>query len=375
MCITTTYKLFFLVVLAILTRPLSSFGANPPIEKCHEDGDTVIIKGRTSPGLVASHMTPVEPLCIRDPKSAKPASVRSLELVGSKLPPDADMEVTGQLRRSSLRVGYEIDVVSARDANADAMANYKVAHGSDAYSSCLQWQRDEKSSISAKSNSGKVSAVYTPRCGLTAVHASTGALVQTWMPEPGEGTARAKNIIDSAIARRANPTEKYEECGDWQSVVLRELEKANYPAYPNVTMRYTSPRCGVRLSNNETLEHVYLWLPENLAPALTTYRPEQLCSLKKDSSGQLAYASTPCIFAASSPSLQGSAITSIKSVPSGAALIMDGVVVAQTPALLVLQKRGDRSRTFTITVRKDGYREGSIGVKDGDVLSVRLSPE
>lgn len=102
----------------------------------------------------------------------------------------------------------------------------------------------------------------------------------------------------------------------------------------------------------------------------------RLCSLAKGAYGQPVYATTPCNFSlATSQAVRGSAITSIKSIPSGATLLIDGEAVSETPATLVLQQQGDRGVSFTVLFKKDGYEGGAISVRDGDVLLIELAPK
>ena len=137
-----------------------------------------------------------------------------------------------------------------------------------------------------------------------------------------------------------------------------------------------SERCGMRLSNNDSHERVYLWMPENLEYVKPSDDPNQICSLsKRDSYGQLTLAKTPCVLTSTSQTELGIAITSIQSDPRGAALIMDGVVVAHAPAMLILDQLGDRSNVYTVDVRMEGYEEGSIDVRSGDALMVQLTPK
>lgn len=256
---------------------------------------------------------------------------------------------------------------------------YISAHSAEVYYTCLQWQKDTSYALSQKTNWGKVLPVFTPTCGIQAANTfPPHKVVSDWMPKPGEGTLNAKNIIESAMAQGAkfDSDKRFSECSNWQLFAVNALQRSNYPAYPNTIKYYDTPHCGIRLSNNDTPEDVYLWMPNNLISAKPTEDPSQICSLsKRDSYGHRILAKTPCVLTNPSQIDYGIAMTGIGSDPRGAALIIDGVVIAHTPANLILDSLGNRSIVYTIDVRMDGYEEGSIRVKSGDVVMVTLTPK
>jgi hypothetical protein len=69
----------------------------------------------------------------------------------------------------------------------------------------------------------------------------------------------------------------------------------------------------------------------------------------------------------------GSTLTSIKTIPSGALLMIDGKIIGETPAILIFQQPGTFSQSFTVYVKKEGYEEGTVSVKDGSVMQVQLT--
>ncbi len=112
-----------------------------------------------------------------------------------------------------------------------------------------------------------------------------------------------------------------------------------------------------------------------LAFSSVSLAAQQPCSLKTVGAGrsvESVYRTTPCVWTPTSPVMTGAAITSIKSNPSGAELVLNGAVVAKTPVLLVLEQIGDRSKNFVLALRKHGYEDETISVTDGDVLFVEL---
>lgn len=256
---------------------------------------------------------------------------------------------------------------------------YMSTHSAEVYYTCLQWQKDAGLYLNRKTNGGNVLPVFAPNCGIQAKNSSfPHKVISDWMPEPGEGTSNAKNIIEKAMLQGGNfdSDKRFNECSNWQAFAVNVLQRSNYPAYPNTIKHYDTPHCGIRLSNNDTREHVYLWMPNKLISAKPTEYPSQICSLsKRDSYGQLILAKTPCALTNMSQTEHGIAITSINSDPRGAALIIDGVVIAHAPANLILDRLGNRSNAYTIDIKMEGYEEGSINVKSGDILMVPLTPK
>ncbi len=351
----------------------ASASATPPASKCVKDGETITVSGRVSISG-GTDLKLAKPLCVQDRQIGN--HVDSLTTVGNKLPADVEMSVTGKLHKSTVEIGFEIYIASAIDVNAEAKSAYKTEYGSDAFSSCLQWQREESVVVNQHSHGGDVSPVYKPHCGLRTVDAIVGTPIEEWMAEPGEGYVSAQKIVDAAVAQRPNPSEPFDECTEWQTLALDALTRNGYPAYPNATQRYISPRCGVRLSNNTTRERVYLWMPESLSPTTSDADNDKYrCVVKYSKEGQATYASTPCTESLSLTGaiLQGVSLTSIKTIPAGAWLLMNGSVIAKTPAILVFQQPGSPLETFTLYVKKDGYEEGSLAVRDGDIVQVQLT--
>jgi hypothetical protein len=273
-----------------------------------------------------------------------------------------------------------LSMPTAYAAKTDKMeAAYKSAHGDDAYYTCLQWQKDNGQYLNQQTRGGIVLPVFTPKCGIKAeVSSPPHKMLTDWMPEPGEGTSNAKKIINNAIAQGAkfDSDKTFDECTNWRYFVVDLLIKINnYPAYPNTIKYYQTPHCGVGLSNNDTNEQVYLWMPNNLISAVPVDDPAQICSRIKNSKGQYVLATTPCHVTNPSQADYGIAETSINSDPRGAELIMNGVVVAHAPAILILDSLGNRSNVYTMNVKLEGYEEGSINVKSGDVIMVPLTPK
>ena len=124
--------------------------------------------------------------------------------------------------------------------------------------------------------------------------------------------------------------------------------------------------------------HVYLWLPDALAPeSSSSFNLEYSC---RYSSGR--YLKTPCV-ADGQISIRGQRDTVIETIPSGALLLLDGIVIAKTPALLVLQQPADNvgvsgitsAKIFALYVKKEGYEEGSINIRDGSSVKIKLNPK
>jgi hypothetical protein len=65
--------------------------------------------------------------------------------------------------------------------------------------------------------------------------------------------------------------------------------------------------------------------------------------------------------------------THLDSIPQGADIIINGVVIAQTPATLILEQHYTQT-PFIIFFRKDGYEGGSITVKSNFSGKVQLQP-
>lgn len=77
-----------------------------------------------------------------------------------------------------------------------------------------------------------------------------------------------------------------------------------------------------------------------------------------DTIKQLIFDPLPCVVTdkTGSPSTNVIPYTQLNSIPQGADIIIDGVVIAQTPALLIMTR--DYTKTpFTVVFRKDGYKE------------------
>ena len=255
------YKLSICVALLTSFYCLSAFGAT---EHCPKDGDSVTVTGHVSANINGGTSLELsKPLCVQAPSIGN--RVSSLTTVGSKLPSGVEMNVQGKLHKSRTEIGYEINIESAADVHAKDKILYEETHGADALSTCIQWQQDNRGTIT-----DGTSPVFQPECGIKTINNRQGQLSEKTLPVPGEGFATAQRIIDTAIAQRVSPTEAFDECGQWQTLALNALVQNNYPAYPNVTQRYVFPRCGIRLSNAVTRELVYLWLPASLAPVSST---------------------------------------------------------------------------------------------------------
>ncbi len=362
---------FILLATSFLT---SASAAVPPGGNCAKDGDTITVTGRALGNINGgTYFRLTKSLCVQSPQIGN--HVDSLTTVGDKLPSGVEMLVSGRLRKSVTEIGFEIQILSAKDVNSTAELLYKSEHGSDEFSTCLQWQHDESLIMNQRSNGGDVSPTYKPRCGLRVAHGRSGAPLEEWMPERGDGYTTAEKILNAALAERPSPSERFDECTEWHAFALDALTRSSYPAYPNVTQRYSSPRCGVRLSNNDTREHVYLWLPESLSPTTSPSDNEKYrCVGQSDKGGRAGYAFTPCVvfFTPGMPML-GSTLTSIKTIPSGALLMIDGKIIGETPAILIFQQPGTFSQTFTVYVKKEGYEEGTVSVKGGSVMQVQLT--
>lgn len=355
---------------ALILLATSAWAATPLGGNCVKDGDTITVTGRTSSSRTSFLLT--KPLCVRS--SQIDDHVDSLTTVGQELPAGLEMLVSGRLHKSVIEIGFEIQIISAKDVNSEAKLLYQSEHGSDEFSTCLQWQVDESIVMNERSNGGAVSPTYKPRCGLRVTHVQSGALLEEWMPERGDGYATAEKTLAAALAERPSPTERFDECTGWQALALDALARSSYPAYPNSIERYFSPRCGVRLSNNDTREHVYLWLPEFLSPTTSSsYNEKYGCAVQPGQGGRDGYTFTPCVVLDMGVPMLGSTLTSIKTIPSGAFLIIDGKIVGETPVILILQQPGSLRQTFLVYVKKEGFEEGTVPVQNGSVMQVQLT--
>jgi hypothetical protein len=114
-----------------------------------------------------------------------------------------------------------------------------------------------------------------------------------------------------------------------------------------------------------------------LITASATAQDPRLCSMKTVGTGMNAESAlkvVPCVWTPSLTGLGGYALTSIKSNPSGADVLIDGVVLAKTPTTLILKQRGDSSKSVMLELRKDGYEGGFISAGDRGSLFIELRP-
>jgi len=335
---------------------------------CPKDGDSITVVGHVSANINGGTTLELStPLCVQD--SSLGNRVNSLTTVGSKLPSGVEMTVRGKLHRSKMEMGFEIRVETTEDVHAKDKALFEKIHGADALSTCLQWQQDNKGT-----NVDGLALIFQPECGVKARGSFQGPLSVKFMPAPGDGFTAAQKIVDAAVAQRTSPTEAFDECGQWQMLALSALAQNNYPAYPNVTQRYVFPRCGIRLSNNVTREHVYLWLPASLAPVSSTAENEKhRCVPQERTDGVDAYTFVPCVILDLQHALHGVSLTSIKTSPPGALLMLNGNVIAQSPALVVFQQPGSFTATVTLHVSRNGFQEGDVSFKTSDVVQIQLT--
>jgi hypothetical protein len=325
---------------------------------CAKDGDAITVVGHVSAYMNGGTTLQLStPLCVQD--SSLGNRVNSLTTVGWKLPSGVEMTVRGKLHRSKMEMGFEIRMEAAEDVHAKEKALYEKVHGADALSTCLQWQQDNKGPYV-----DGLSLIFYPECGVKTRDSLQGPLSEKLMPAPGEGFATAQKIVDAAVAQRLSPTEAFDECGQWQMLALDALAQNNYPAYPNATQQYVFPRCGVRLSNNVTRKYVYLWLPASLTPMSSTAENEKhRCVRQERTDGVDAYTFVPCVILDLQHALHGVTLTSIKTSPPGALLMLNGNVIAQSPALVVFQQPGSFK----------GFLEGDVSFKTSDVVQIQLT--
>jgi hypothetical protein len=118
-----------------------------------------------------------------------------------------------------------------------------------------------------------------------------------------------------------------------------------------------------------------------LAASMQLYA-DQPCSLKTvkvqmgfDTINQQVYDPLPCVLTDKTGSASDNTTprTSLDSIPQGADIIINGVVIAETPAILILEQHYTQT-PFIIFFRKDGYSGGSITVKSFFAGKVQLQP-
>jgi hypothetical protein len=258
-----------------------------------------------------------------------------------------------------------------------AEASYRADHSADDYSTCLQWQRDDNFSLNHRTYGGTAVPVFSPKCGLRAAEViGQHKMITDWMPDPGAATTLAKTIMTDALFHNQNydADKRWSRCQNWRTLMAHALQVAGYQFYPNTINYYETPRCGLSVINNYASERIYIWMPEaQLEQVPADGLTDKVCITKRNSYGVPVLANTPCNIHSLAGSI-GNTVTSIGSDPRGAALSIDGVFVAHTPAILVLDQEMNRSKAFTVLVVKDGYLSGTISVSNGDQLMVKLTP-
>lgn len=196
--LTPKHGLAFLSLVAILAASgvLTKVHAKQPQEKCYKLGDIVTIKGHAA-GLIngGTYFEPLNPFCVFYPKPGTRFTVQNLTTIGSKLPPDVYVEVTGELSDPFPIYGVGIKVHSARDIDAevkDAIA--------EANNSCSKWRQEHRAELSRKTNGGSVGTYdannpdNTHQCCLMAANTVLPHTVVTiCMPKQRKDAERAGN--------------------------------------------------------------------------------------------------------------------------------------------------------------------------------------
>lgn len=340
--------------------------------RCAKEGDTLTLIGQTDRSTNGgTYFRLSKPICVQSGKGS--IRVDGVTVIGPKLSDEMQLRLTGKLRRHV--ADYEIEASTFSDVLAKEKTAYRTKNGYDALSTCIQWQTEESVSMHNMYYGGDTSPLFVPRCGLRGINNYTHTPVVEWLPLSGDGFASARAILGEALAGRSRPQEPFGDCSEWQRFVEDSLAKRSYPFEARFTLYYSRPRCGISFSNYASKERVYLWQPEELTIADVTVDNKAFhCVQKAARDGSPAYAFTPCVISADEQRpLIGTSMTYIRTVPSGAVLSVNGMRVTTTPADLVLQQPRSQWGSITIFLSKEGYKAGSVEVRGGASITVKLT--
>jgi hypothetical protein len=142
---------FVLLTVAIIwtTRAALAAGAT---DACFKIGDTVTIKGRANSIINGgTYFVPLEHFCVKYPKPTDHFTVQNLTTIGSKLPTNIYVEVTGELRDPYPEVGIGIRPITVRNVDSEVKASL-----GDVKLRCERWQSENSAKLSERTHGARV---------------------------------------------------------------------------------------------------------------------------------------------------------------------------------------------------------------------------